>query len=333
MIDQIAELNRVLITAFELLDPLKGLQQHELIEGCKRITIEARMPDHEITVEFCIEIGLLSKKKRNRIYLTELGQEFLDLNPEKIYDLSTEQKQYLIRGFFLDGALRKQVRECLKCFAMSSEKETFTWSEVDGIPFGSNNWVVAHLEQLGLIDQVDDGFIVSLSYVETISTFINEPKGFTEDQLFKWLEEKKRLGNFAEEIVLNFERDRLKALGQVVESKCVRPVGKLNTSAGYDIESFNSKSKGMKFDRFIEVKGSGSSSLRFVWSQNEMKVAEKLKDLYWIYFQGGIDRKTGKTKFKPILIQDPFNSLDKDVRFIKTANGVIVEGAMSGEKI
>ena len=333
MIEQIAELNRVLLTASELADPKKGLDQLELIDGCKRIAIEARMPDHETTVEFCIEIGLLLRKKKNKIYLTEPGQEFLDLNPDKLFDLSTEQKQYLIRGFFLDGALRKQVRDCLKCFAMSGEKETFTWSEVDGIPFGSNTWVVTHMEQLGLIDQVDEGYVISQSYVETIATFINEPKGFTEEQLFKWLEEKRKLGNFAEELILNFERDRLKALGQVVESKCVRPVGKINTSAGYDVESFNSKSKGMKFDRFIEVKGSGSPGLRFVWSQNEMKVAEKLKDQYWIYFQGGIEKKTGKTKFKPIMIQDPFNSLDKDAKFIKTSNGVIVEGAMSGEKI
>jgi hypothetical protein len=333
MIEQIAELNRVLIIANELLDPIKGLDQFELIDGCKREAIEARMPDHQTTIEFSIEIGMLSRKGKKKIYLTQLGQEFLDLNPDKLYDLSTEQKQYLIRGFFLDGALRKQVRDCLKCFAASDEKETFTWSEVDGTPFGDKTWVVAHMEQLGLITQITEGYVVNKSYVETIATFINEPKGYTEEQLLKWLEEKKRLGNFAEQLILNFEKERLEGLGNVVESKCVKYVGKLNTSAGYDIESFDSKSKGMKFDRFIEVKGSGDPKLRFVWSQNEMRVAEKLKHQYWIYYQGGIDKNTGKTKFKPIMIQDPFNSLDKDAKFIKTPNGVIVEGAMSGEKI
>lgn len=333
MVEQIAELNRVLITASELLDPAKGLKQLELIDGCKRIAIEARMPDHETTIEFSIEIGLLTRKGKDIIYLTDLGQEFLDLNPDRLYDLSVEQKQYLIRGFFLDGTLRKQVRDCLKCFAASDEEETFVWSEVDGTPFGDKAWVVGHLEQLDLVTQVKGGYAVNKDYLETIETFINEPKGFTEEQTLKWLEEKKILGNIAEDLVLKFERERLQKLGHVVEAKCVKHVGKINTSAGFDIESFNGKAKAMKFDRYIEVKGSGSEKLRFVWSQNEMKVAEKLKDQYWIYFQGGIDKKAGTTKYKPIMIQDPFNSIEKDARITRTPSGVIVEGPMSGDKI
>ncbi len=104
------------------------------------------------------------------------------------------------------------------------------------------------MEQLDLVVQTRDGYEVKKSYAQTVATFISEPKGYTEAELLKWLEEKKQLGNFAEKLVLAYEIARLNELGHVVEAKCVKAVGKLKTNAGYDIESFNGKSKGMHFD-------------------------------------------------------------------------------------
>jgi hypothetical protein len=322
MVQHIAELNRVIITVNSI-SSSKGIERSVIVD----------QPDHEETINFCVDIGLLKARGKQFVFLTDQGRSFLDLNPEYLYDLSSEQKRYLIRGFFLDGVLQREVRDCLKCFVESEKKKTFTWSSIDGTPFGQNWWIVSHLEQLGLIEQLESGYSVNKEFTKTVAAFINEPKGYTEAQLLKWLEEKKRLGNIAEEIVLEFERNRLRTLGYVVEASCVKPVGKLKTNAGYDIESYNGKSKNMLFDRFIEVKGSGDPKLRFIWSQNEIKIAEKLGNKYWIYYQGGINKKTGKTLFKPIMIQDPFNSIETDSRLIKTPNGVVVVGVMRGEQL
>ncbi len=297
------------------------------------MSIESRLPTHQDTIEFSIQLGLLNPIGKTKVNLAEGGKTFLSFNPSLLYDLSQEQKEYLIRVCFLDGMFQKQVKDCLKCFAESDEKETFIWSEVDGTPFGSNYWIVNHLEQLDLVVQTKSGYEVRKNYAQTVATFISEPKGYTEAELFKWLEEKKRLGNFAEKLVLDFEKTRLNGLGHAVEAKCVKAVGKLKTNAGYDIESFNGKSKGVHFDRFIEVKGSGDPKLRFVWSPNEIAVAKKLGDKYWIYYQGGIDKKTGASIYKPIMIQDPFNSLEADTRFTKTPNGIIVQGSVRGDLI
>lgn len=291
------------------------------------------MPEHAETIEFSIQLGLLEKKGKEKIELTDAGKTFLDFNPLKMYDLSQDQKTYLIRKLFLDGVFQKQSKECFRCFDISEKKETFTWSAVDGRPLGKYHWLISHFEQLGLISRSKTGYIVDKKYASTIAAFIDEPKGFTEEELLAWLEEKKSLGNIAERIVYKFEMARLKTLGHHIESTCVRPVGKLKTNAGYDIESFNGKSVGMNFDRFIEVKGSSASELRFVWSQNEIKIAEKLADKYWIYYQGGINRKTGTSRLKPIMIQNPFYTLEKDARITQTPNGIVVQGAFRAESI
>lgn len=333
MVQHIAELNRVLITARMLSVRNRGIGIETLIKHCKSIAIEGRMPDHAATINFSIEIGLMEIQGRKKVLISDPGYTFLAFNPENLYDLSNDQKKYLIRSFFLDGKFSWNVKQCLKSFAPSEKKGTFTWSFVDGSPFGKNEWVVSHMEQLGLLQQVNEGYEVQRAYLDTVSTFISEPKGYTEEDLVKWLEEKKRLGNLAEELVLVFEKKRLRDLGYPVEASCVKPVGKLKSNAGYDIESFNGKSENMHFDRFIEVKGSGDPRLRFVWSQNEMKTAKELKDKYWIYYQGGIDKKNGKSKYKPILLQDPFNKIPIDAAFTRTEHGVVIEGSMRGDLI
>ena len=332
MIEHIAELNRVLFTAKSLSVEDEQVAVESLIKHCQDIAIESRMPDHAITVDFSVEMGLMKLASEKNVLISDEGRAFLEFNPDELYDLSDMQKQYLLRSFFLDGKFRSQVRACFRCFIASKKRGTFFWSFVDGIPFGENAWIVNHLEQLGVLEEVEEGYVVRNEYLNTITTFINEPKGFTEEQMLEWLQEKKKLGDVAENLILSFERDRLKSLGFQVESKCVRPVGKLRTDAGYDIESFDGKSPNMLFDRFIEVKGSVQPKLRFVWSSNEMKVAEKLKDKYWIYYQGGID-DTGKSKYKPILLQDPFHTISLNPKLTRTENGVVIAGPITGELI
>ncbi len=173
-----------------------------------------------------------------------------------------------------------------------------------------------------------ENLTVRREYATTVAEFISEPKGWTEEKYIEYMMEKKELGDLAEELVKEWEVKRLEKAGHSVESHCVKRISKLNVSAGFDIKSFNGKSKSMQFDRFIEVKGSKGPGMRFFWSENEMKVAKKLGEKYWIYYQGGVKVETKSALYEPILYQNPLESIESDSRLTILKNGVVVEGKL-----
>jgi hypothetical protein len=182
---------------------------------------------------------------------------------------------------------------------------------------------------------VHDGevFEIAEPYVDAVAALLAEGKGWTEEALEEFLRERQEVGDLAEELVLRFEQGRLRGAGCEVEAHCVRRVSKLKVDAGYDIESFHAASMGLHYDRFIEVKGSRGADVRFIWSDNEMKAANRLRDRYWIYFQGGIDAKKGAARNRVLAFQDPMTTILQDARFTVTQHGVIVQAALRGDPL
>ena len=330
MIERVADLNRFLLAIKLLREKNQNADKKAVEYHFKSIVIEGRIPDFELIVVFSEQLEFVRRRK-NQLKLTTSGELFLELNPEETYDLSEQQKRFILRKCFLDCPLHKQTRLCLKEFAFSSSKGTYRWSETDSSPLKSESWVSEHLYQIGFLKGGKDWLEVKSKYTSTAYDFINTAKGWTEEQQQEYFKEKKELGDIAEEIILNYERNRISKLGHKPEAACVRKISKTNVSAGYDIESFDGKSKSMIFDRFIEVKGSGKATVRFIWSTNEIEVAKKVGEKYWIYFQGGIDKKNKKAKNKPLLFQNPVQTVMKDSMFTKAENGILVTAPIAGE--
>lgn len=330
MIDRIAELNRVLLAATELMDDDNVADLQTVLQQCASTVIEGRMPDHELSIEFAQLIGFLTKQGSN-LTLTERGQVFLELNPDGLYDLSTEQKRFVLRTCFLHGPLRNETHELLVGFSPAFGKDTFRWSAVDGPPLHGEEWIAEHLRQLELLNRGEGWLEVTAEYVNTVAAFLGEGQGWSEEKFKQYLHEKNEVGALAEDLVLAYEMERLRKVGHIVESHCVRKISKLKVNAGYDIESFSDKSTGLNFNRFIEVKGAKSSSVHFFWSQNEIEIAKKLRDQYWIYFLGGIDLNKGNAKNIPILYRDPLKTILQDASLTKIPQGLIVEGSFHGE--
>ena len=157
-----------------------------------------------------------------------------------------------------------------------------------------------------LIKQTPDVIINQEFSQEVEKEIIRLPRKkprITQAQLDKELEKerenKKKIGELAENIVLEFEKKRLGKDGQAE----VRRISQEYANAGYDIESP---------DRLIEVKGSTGDEFSIYWSQNEIETARENRDKYWIYFVPGVDIKS-KTSKEPILIPDPItNILESD---------------------
>ena len=322
MIAKLAELNRALASV----EAIGGQGKADLgavIEHCSRTVIEARMPDHEATLDFAKALDLVAIDGAD-VALTESGQGFLRLNPGRVFDLTIEQKRVLGRVCYLGNVLRKECKLFFAAFSFSQSVGAHRWSELDSARLDGPDWLATHLIEIGVLLPVDHGLTVAPAFATLVAAFIEESQGMSEERLREILKEKEEVGAFAEEHIRRFESDRLAAGGHVVESRCVRLVGRIRVNAGYDIESFDSSAPTLMYDRFVEVKGAKTKDLRFFWSDNEMKVAEALGDRYWIYFQGGINIKKRQASIPPVLYQDPMKSILNDGGLDRVPQGLIV---------
>jgi hypothetical protein len=323
--DSASELNRILLAVNALKDNKKSAYVRAVVRSCRETVIDSTLPNHDSNIAFTTQLGFLSRKNK-KVALTPEGESFLEFNPDGLYELTEDQKRLLLRNCYLHGALRTVTFRVMKRFSAQYEKaNTFRWSPYDGDPMGEDEWMLRHLEELGLISQQRHYFEVQAEYVTTVGSFLSEGKGWSEEELREYLEQKKEVGDVAEDLILTFEIDRLRKLGCEVECRCVRRISKVRVNAGYDLESFNGKSKDLNFDRVIEVKGSAEKGLRFFWSNNEIEVAKSLGDKYWIYYLGGVNRKAKAATEKPIQIQNPVKAILEKKDFKTTPQGVIVE--------
>jgi len=103
---------------------------------------------------------------------------------------------------------------------------------------------------------------------------------------------------------MDFEIDRLVSNGYEELSKLVQRISLIDSSAGYDIVSFSGKGKFPESKRYIEVKGTQANNIQFIWSRNERKVAERLKNKYWLYCYTEVDINR-KTAVGPYKINNP----------------------------
>jgi hypothetical protein len=120
----------------------------------------------------------------------------------------------------------------------------------------------------------------------------------TLEQLYKQLEIQNKYGEDAEKFALEFEKIRLSS------TVYIHWIAPFDVGAGYDILSIDNMKN--KNKRCIEVK-SYSGGVYFYWSSNEVEVAEKEKNNYFLYL---VDRgKMGNEDYSPIMIQNPYKSV------------------------
>ena len=115
-------------------------------------------------------------------------------------------------------------------------------------------------------------------------------------------EKKVELGRHAEEFVLSYER-LLRANHACPEN--IRIVSEIDVGAGYDIQSYQTDVS-VILDKFIEVK-SYSGQPNFYWSKNEIEIAQREQDNYFLYL---VNRdEMNNENYKPMMIQNPYKNV------------------------
>ncbi|MHB8560039.1 MAG: protein NO VEIN domain-containing protein [Thermoplasmataceae archaeon] len=302
---KVDELNRV-IRAISVLSEKNGASRSQVIAYCREQVIRGSFPNHGITISLAMRMGLINTQDSG-IYLTELGKKFHDLQNESDYELSSKQQALLIDECFLNGGLLSETEKIVLQLVPSYNEHTFAWNEADNSPLDCDSGVFEMLIQLGFLTENETGFRLDGKYIkEAIRMRRNiAPKSI--EELRRDLEENEEIGKIAEQIALDFERNRLRSVGCELEAKLVQRISELDVGAGYDIISFDRQNDKLIPDRFIEVKGSRGNNVKFYWTRNEIEKAKVLGQKYWIYFIGGIGTKNGSHFTSPVLIQDPYS--------------------------
>lgn len=269
---------------------------------------EVNVKYHDI-LNICNHSGLI-KLQKGKTSLTELGIEFYRLNPNDNFEFTEEQKAFFSTNLLFNGPWRSQVRKIFTKFEADSSEFTFVLCLSDDID--NNPRLRSELRSfsyLGITTLNLNCYTLNSDFVKYVVQFRNEKAGLSQNELEQRLKRNRDQGARAEEIILQYEKQRLKSLGRLAEEDRVVRVSQLEVDAGYDIRSFDGDGPAVEYNRFIEVKSSENPNLSFYWSNNELSVAKELGDRYWIYFVGGFSQEQDFDNVEPVLIKNPYEKI------------------------
>lgn len=301
--------NKVLIALSDLSPAGEDCEIGSLIEQCKTVAFGGQRAEYDSVIGYCVNCELLQLKNRNA-KISSLGQKFLDANREGYFEITEAQKQLISERIIFRGAWNPHARELFALFSLNQANATYELSLADNSLTITQANAVHFFKYLGIVQEV--GFVIQVEkrYSELVYQLTADSKTITEQQLEKIWMENRRLGAQAENAVVEFERKRLRRMGKNAQAELVKRISTINAAAGYDVESFDGTSDDIFPNRFIEVKATHGDEIRFYWSQNEMSVAKKRKNTYWIYMMVKF-REDRPEDCIPIKIQNPEQSIKK----------------------
>ena len=269
---------------------------------------QLKLPNYDEIETFCLKLNLIIKNDAE-MKLTKFGIELFELFEN---DLSLANKKIVEQCFEIQD-IKKNIENALEKFHYSNGKKWFPkW---DVVNLFEDTQILPILYQTGFLQKNDLSVIVNPEFKKLIS--LKYKKKIPLEQLEKNLEHQKKIGDIAEKFVLNFEKNRLKNLGFEEESNKIRQISIDFSNAGYDIESFNGKTRDGVPDRFIEVKGTTKKEFSFYWSINEINTAKELSSNYWIYHVSEIDVQNKTSSNDPKMINNPYENIFSNDLFQK----------------
>lgn len=269
---------------------------------------QARLPDYEEVEKYCKELKLL-KTESEKIFLTELGEKILECY-DKENSINDEFKETFIKDALFQTEIGEIIRNIFsKFYTGENQNKWYPKWEICGM--FENPEILPLLYELDILVKEDTTVGINPKYFQIIN---KSQKKMTQKELEKQLQNWKITGEIAEEIVLEFEKNRLKKEGHFEESEKVKRISSEFANAGYDIESFFEDQNKMQ-EIYIEVKGSTEKKLDFYWSSNELEKAREYGEKYGIYFVSEIDIKTRTSPRDPIKIQNPAEAIFNDPSF------------------
>jgi hypothetical protein len=246
--------------------------------------------------------------KCGHYHISGIGQQLGKHQREPSCQITDKARDCFIKGILLSANSNQWCcGTFLLKFHVDTVLETFVYDRHIGESGGDTRWLMV-LSDVGLVTVDQDKATVEHKYLDTVNNLLMRIRNPVSAEVFAVYDERNKIGDLAEDLALEYERERLTRSGYQSLAPLVQQISKIDKSAGYDILSFAGAGKDPSSNVLIEVKGTKESDLRFIWSYNERSVAAIEKEHYWIYAYTELDLGAGQGH-GPTVVKDPCANL------------------------
>lgn len=274
----------------------------------RSLLIDSRSTAIEI-VDASIQSGLLSLVG-NDCVLTQPGKELAKRHNQMNVVVSPAAKEHILKSVYLNPALSGgHCSDFLLRLSVDMVRETFVYhrSETDDYEVLI---ALRMLSSVGFLDVDPDIAIVRKEYVGLANTVLLKMRSGHREASDEKDDELNEVGRVAEERAMEDERKRLRTAGYSELAELVQRISLVDRSAGYDVLSYTGAGRDPTQKMHIEVKGTRSQEIGFVWTRNERYVANSLRKAYWIYVYTNVDISAPSAN-GPVCINDPIQALGR----------------------
>ena len=230
-------------------------------------------------LRFTTELGLVDQT-HGEVRLSALGQELLTAASWPPYNLLTEEQgrrllhELMQRPDFatpLARLLRKMRRRRDGSLDIVPRSVSLRRDETQCLHALQSMYAVRY--SAGVL-------IMAPAAYQAMIDFLGTSAVVSEEELLRVLELQRARAVAAEYHIVDLEMERLTRGGRQDLAGLVDRIAARDVTAGYDIRSFELDGS----DRFIEVKSSTGTPIRFILSRNELRFLEEHDSVAWIYF-------------------------------------------------
>lgn len=283
-------------------------------------------------IENCIKLNII-KDSNNTLTIDNLGTELYHLIEEidgkknldgnlnqKFFLANIIQKSEILKDTKIINVLKKSKIE----FSKEGIKNKINTNELASIADG-----IGELFIDSRLFQKEQSYCVIDNRLSDYVSKLKRGRSISEEDLYRILDIKKEVGRIAEEKCIEYEKDRLKHMGEELLSTGIIRISEHDQRLGYDVISYSGKNNDIRPDKFIEVKGTKSRNPEFFLTENEVNAARELKENYYIqlWCRVGFD-----DVFLFQEIKNPYEEFFENPKNVKITKSVIYNIALS-EKV
>jgi len=254
-----------------------------------------------------VNAGLLILKAGDYC-LTKIGQKLGKRQVAPCPEIREDARIYFLKNIFLNLDSKEWCcGQFLLKFRVDTILETFVYDRNKAELDQDMKWLML-LSDIKLIEVDKDKAKILPEYLSIINDLLMKIRDPLPSNAIDNDNENNQIGALAESLAIEYEKARLINNSLPYLAPLVTQISKVDMSAGYDIRSYKGIGENPDTNIFIEVKGTRLNDLRFIWSYNERKVAEKEAERYSIYGYINVDLDS-HTADGPIIIKNPLSIL------------------------